>query len=110
MRTFEKFLAFILSLSLIILAIYVFFFVSFKVVEIGVQQDTYKIREEEHIDNLYGIYQSNLSGCMAKAEEEKKDNAYINEVCVNEINNSIVADWLIEYGYEELLQEPLPVE
>jgi hypothetical protein len=77
---------------------------------VQIQEETYKLQKEEHIDTLYGIYQSNMSNCLSQARENKKSNQEINETCIKELNGSIVAEWLKEYGFDYLLEKKLSVD
>jgi len=74
-----------------------------------VQLDTYELKEQEHVDTLYGIYQSNMSNCLSQAKENKKSNQEINDTCIDTLNSSIVANWLKDYGYGYLLEDRLVV-
>ena len=72
---------------------------------LAIEEKSLSIEEEKHIDNLYSIYQENMNICKQNALEQKKDNEYIKENCINVINNSIIANWLKERGYGDLIKE-----
>ncbi len=74
-----------------------------KMVEI--EEKKLVIEQEKHIDNLYSIYQENMSVCKKNATEQGKNESYIKENCVNVINNSIIANWLKDRGYGNLIKE-----
>ena len=103
MSRFEKWFLFLVFLFLVLYGVLGYF-------KTNIQLSTYTMQTEQHVDNLYGIYQSNMSACLSKAEEDKKTAEEINTTCIKELNNSIVAQWLASYGYSELLQKNLPVE
>lgn len=60
------------------------------------QSKIYEIEKERHIEALYSTYRANMSSCRAEAEEAEMDEEFIQENCVDEINNSIIGQWLNE--------------
>ena len=72
--------------------------------ELAIQQGMLKIQEEAHIDNLYTVYQNNISACRGQAREAGRDAAFIQENCINPVNQSIIGQWLQERGYGSLLE------
>lgn len=70
-----------------------------------IEEKKLSIEQEKHIDNLYSIYQENMSICKKNASEQGKSNDYIKENCVNVINDSIIANWLKDRGYGNLIKE-----
>ena len=73
-----------------------------KMVEI--EEKKLAIEQEKHIDYLYTVYQDNMSGCKKNASDQGKDEKYIKEKCVDVINNSIIANWLKDRGYSDLIK------
>lgn len=70
----------------------------------AMQKKIQTIEEQKHIDNLYTIYQENMSGCKKEALAQNKKDDYIKENCINVINESIIAKWLKEWGYNDLIK------
>ncbi|PJA02234.1 hypothetical protein COX73_01850 [bacterium (Candidatus Gribaldobacteria) CG_4_10_14_0_2_um_filter_36_18] len=78
--------------------------VNIKEQELDLQKKQAAVTEEEHIDKLFSIYQNNIATCAAQAQKNKKDKDYIMENCIKPINDSIIAQWLVERGYGDLLE------
>ncbi len=72
---------------------------------VGIEEKKLSIEQEKHIDNLFSIYQENMSICKKNATEQGKNNDYIKENCINVINDSIIANWLKDRGYGNLIKE-----
>jgi len=66
-------------------------------------KDQSKVQKEAHMLTLYGEYLSNVNGCRFEAEEQGKDQKFIQENCIELINNSLLGNFLISWGYEDLL-------
>lgn len=62
-----------------------------------------KISKERHIESLYSTYKSNIDTCREAARNAKKDENFIQENCIKPVNDSIVGQWLKEWGREDLL-------
>lgn len=62
-----------------------------------------KINKERHIEALYSTYKSNVDTCKEAASQAKKDESFVKENCIKPVNNSIVGQWLKEWGREDLL-------
>ncbi|OGI25779.1 MAG: hypothetical protein A3J76_00965 [Candidatus Moranbacteria bacterium RBG_13_45_13] len=70
-----------------------------------IEKKKLSIEEEKHIDNLYSIYQENMSTCKKNAIDQGKDESYVKENCVAVINNSVIANWLKDRGYGNLIKD-----
>lgn len=104
MSTFQKFATPTFLLTIVVGVLGGFLLFQMRVdSEIRAQQ--LKIQTQAHVDALYSTYQANIQGCGAGAREAEKDDAFIEENCVKPINDSPIAKWLREWGYEHLLTE-----
>ena len=63
-----------------------------------------KVQDEAHVDNLFTVYQNNISTCSRQAREAERDEAFIKENCIKPVNESIIGQWLQERGYGSLLE------
>lgn len=70
---------------------------------LGVEEQQLKVNKEQHIEYLYSTYRSNINSCKELAKEEGKDEAFIKENCITPVNNSIIGQWLKEWGRDDLL-------
>lgn len=64
---------------------------------------SYSIQKEQHILGLYSTYKNNIDSCTALATQQGKDEQFINDNCVKEINNSLIGQALIQWGRKDLL-------
>lgn len=73
--------------------------------EVELMEKQLKIQTEAHVNALLSTYQANIQNCEASAREAEKDEAFIEENCIEPINASPIAKWLDEWGYSHLLVE-----
>ncbi|MFW5885319.1 MAG: hypothetical protein ACOCUF_03785 [Patescibacteria group bacterium] len=101
---FLVFLVFLIVLALSWIAFALVYQNVLRSERLSVEQERLEIEKEQHIDNLYSIYKQNLLNCKKEAISSKKDETYIKENCIEPINNSIIANWLKNRGYEHLIK------
>lgn len=69
------------------------------------QADQLKIQKEQHILGVYSAYKNNIDACTAAAKQANKDDQFIKTNCTDQINSSLVGQYLKEWGYSNLLQQ-----
>ena len=106
MSTFQKAIVAIIFILGGVLLYFLFITIDIQMQKLEIQRKQLMISEEQHIDKLFSIYQNNIAACITQAKKNNRDDNYINENCIKPINNSIVAQWLIERGYGNLLEKP----
>lgn len=64
---------------------------------------SYSIQREQHLLSLYSTYRGNIDSCTALATQQGKDEQFIKDNCVKEINSSLIGISLKKWGKPELL-------
>lgn len=99
----EKLFKIILTVGLGILILVVFLIYDTQLQTLGVDKQQLKINKERHIEALYSTYKNNIDTCKKVASDASKDAQFIQDNCIKPVNNSIVGQWLKEWGREDLL-------
>lgn len=66
---------------------------------------SFLIQRDQHILSLYSTYKNNIDSCTLLATQQGKDEQFINENCIREINNSIIGKTLVKWGRKDLLAQ-----
>lgn len=103
MTGFQKYFVILSLLLLVVIFVVGAVFVVWMSTDSKIKSKELTIQTEAHVDSLYSTYQANIQSCEASAREAKKDDKFIRENCVRPINDSPIADWLKDWGYENLL-------
>ena len=67
------------------------------------QKEQLKIQREQHILGLYSTYKNNIDTCTQLAKQAGKDDLFIKDNCIKEINSSLIGKAIVEWGRSELL-------
>ena len=104
MNSFQKFII-LISIGFGIALLYLILLsVNIQRQEVTINKERLLIEKEEHVDKLYSIYQNNITACISQARKGNKNKDYIVENCIKPVNESIIAIWLKDRGYENLLK------
>jgi hypothetical protein len=92
----------LLVLFLITLWVFLGFYGKFQNQELSIREKEFQIKEETYISTLLDQYNRDLQGCFSAAEKSK---TLTRDKCIENINNSRVANLLKNWGYSDLLLE-----
>lgn len=62
-----------------------------------------RIQKETYIKSLFAEYKNNVDSCRKEAQDQKKDDKFIKENCIDVINSSLLGQALTNWGREDLL-------
>jgi len=94
----------ILFLVILIIGLWMFWnsYNKFQDRELSIREKELQIKEETYISTLLDQYNRDLQSCFSAAEKSK---TLTRDKCIENINNSRVANLLKNWGYSDLLLE-----